>query len=215
MPKGSSRGRRLLGRLAWRGYDAYDRIAYPETDDPANHWVRIVLNDAIDAHIRKLDPTASRAAEVSGDNHRTRPWLSYETLNYPDFDLCAPLELTKRFDVVICEQVLEHVPDPWTAAANLRELIRPGGHVIVSTPFLIRVHELPLFGMHDYWRFSPRGIRILLEGAGLVIDSVGSWGNRPAVAGNLSRWAAYRRWHSLRNEPDVPVQIWAFAHRAS
>ena len=134
MPKGSSRGRRLLGRLAWRGYDAYDRVAYPETDDPANHWVRIVLNDAIDAHIRKLDPTASRAAEVSGDNHRTRPWLSYETLNYPDFDLCAPLELTKRFDVVICEQVLEHVPDPWMAAANLRELISPGGHVIVSTP---------------------------------------------------------------------------------
>ena len=29
--------------------------------------------------------------------------------------------------------------------------------------------------------------------------------------GNLDRWPAYRRWHSLRDEPDLPVQVWAFA----
>ena len=56
---------------------------------------------------------------------------------------------------MICEQVLEHVVDPWAAAANLRGLCAPGGHVIVSTPFLIKVHELPSYGMHDYWRFTP------------------------------------------------------------
>jgi hypothetical protein len=31
------------------------------------------------------------------------------------------------------------------------------------------------------------------------------------VAGNFDRWPAYRRWLSLRNEPDLPVQVWAFA----
>jgi hypothetical protein len=41
--------------------------------------------------------------------------------------------------------------------------------VIVSTPFLIRVHELLLFGMYDYWRFTPRGLQVLLEGAGLAV----------------------------------------------
>ena len=85
--------------------------------------------------------------------------------------------------------------------------------MIVSTPFLIKVHELPLFGMDDYWRFTPRGLRTLLESAGLVVDEVGAWGNRDCVVGNLDRWSAYRRWHSLRNEPDVAVQVWAFAHR--
>ena len=75
----------------------------------------------------------------------------------PDFDLCAPIAVERQFDVVICEQVLEHVVDPWGAAANLRELTTPGGHVIVSTPFLIKVHELPSFELRDYWRFTPRG----------------------------------------------------------
>jgi hypothetical protein len=111
----------------------------------------------------------------------------------------------------MCEQVLEHVVDPGAAAANLRELSAEGGHVIVSTPFLIKVHELPMFAMHDYWRFTPRGLRTLLERVGLEVNTVGSWGNRRCVAANFDRWAAYRRWRSLRNEPELPVQVWAFA----
>lgn len=89
----------------------------------------------------------------------------------------------------------------------------PGGSLIVSTPFMIRVHELPLYALRDYWRFTPRGLRTPLEQAGLVVDEVGAWGNRDCIVGNLDRWSARRRWHSLRNEPDAPVQVWAFAHR--
>src|SRR5918994_4538605 len=98
----------------------------------------------------------SSAAEISGESHADKPWREYTSLMYPDFDLCAPIEDRGRFDVVICEQVLEHVDDPWGAAANLRELAVPGGHVIVSTPFLIKVHELALFALRDYWRFTQR-----------------------------------------------------------
>ena len=47
-------------------------------------------------------------------------------LAWPEFDVCAPLTEERRFDLVICEQVLEHVPDPWTAVENLRELCVPG-----------------------------------------------------------------------------------------
>jgi hypothetical protein len=85
----------------------------------------------------------------------------------------------------------------------------PGGHVIVSTPFLIRIHEE--WGMQDYWRFTPRGLRTLLERAGLEVDHVGSWGNRAVVVGNFGYWPARRRWLPLRDEPNVPVQVWAFA----
>jgi len=74
--------------------------------------------------------------------------------------------------------VIEHVVDPVAAAANLRGLCAPGGHVIVSTPFLIRVHEE--WGMQDYWRFTPRGLRTLLERAGFEVDSVDSWAIAPA-----------------------------------
>ncbi len=178
-------------------------------------WQRVPLIQAVDRHVEALGPSALEAAEISGADHAAKPWKRFRSLDYPAFDLCAPLshELREAFDVVLCEQVIEHVVDPRAAASNLCGLVRPGGHVVVSTPFLIRVHELPEWGLKDYWRFTPRGLRTLLEGGGLEVDEVGSWGNRSVIAGNLDHWPAYRRWHSLRAEPDMPVQVWAFARR--
>jgi len=186
---------------------------FPETDQPAEHLVRIEMDRAIGEYLDGLGSAALSAAEISGDNHAARQWREFVSLDYPEFDVCASLpdEMKGKFDVVLCEQVLEHVVDPAAAAGNLRSLVRPGGTVIVSTPFLIRVHELPAFGMHDYWRFTPRGLRLLLENAGLEVDDIGQWGNREAIVGNLDRWSAVRRWHPMHNEPDLPVQVWAFA----
>jgi hypothetical protein len=194
-----------------RAADRIDRALFPEATSAADQWQRVVMNHSIDAHIASLDPPARSAVEISGDSHAHRPWAEYTILKYPEFDLCAPLEDHSRFDVVICEQVLEHVVDPCEAATNLRKLASPGGHVIVSTPFLIKIHEVALFAMQDYWRFTPRGLRTLLEGAGLIVDTVATWGNRQCVTGNFRRWPAYRRWHSLANDPDLAVQVWAFA----
>lgn len=196
----------------WRS--ARDRMLRPEGTVPSEHWVRVAMLREVDRHIFSLSPHRRSAAEISGDNHAAKPWKRFTSLNFPDFDVCAPLdEDHDTFDVVICEQVLEHVVDPWAAAANLRQLCAPGGHLIVSTPFLLRVHELPIYGLKDYWRFTPRGLRTLLERGGLEVDTVGSWGNRGCVAANFDHWTAYRRWHSLRNEADLPVQVWAFARR--
>lgn len=190
---------------------ARDRLLAPEARSGRDQWQRVVLNRSVDAHLAGLGPRALRAAEISGSDHADKPWRSYTSLNYPEFDLLAPLGERERFDVVICEQVLEHVLDPYAAARNLRGLCVPGGHVVVSTPFLVRVHELPAYGMPDLWRFTPRGLRAVLERAGLIVDSVQSWGNRRCVVGNFDRWPSYRRWHSLRGEPDLLVQVWAFA----
>jgi hypothetical protein len=206
-----SRGWTVLRRLPRRALEKGDEIVFPPAPTAAEHWQRVIMNRAADQFIESLDPRRCSAAEISGDTHAARPWREYQTLMYPEFDLCAPLSVGRRFDVVICEQVLEHVVDPCAAAANLRGLCEVGGHVIVSTPFLIKVHELALFLMRDYWRFTPRGLETLLERAGLEVVAMGSWGNRQCVVGNFNRWAAYRRWHSLRNEPDFPVQVWAFA----
>jgi hypothetical protein len=187
-----------------------DRSAFPEATSAGEHWQRVVMNDTVRRHLESLDPSTKAAAEISGDAHAGEGWRRFESLNYPDFDLCDPTP-SGPYDVVICEQVLEHVVNPFEAARNLRLLCKPGGHVIVTSPFLIRVHELPLYGLKDYWRFTPRGLRLLLEGAGLEVTSVGSWGNRLCVWGNLERWSAYRRWLPLSNRRDTPVQVWAFA----
>ena len=207
--------RRGLGAgLSARVRSVRDSVLLPEATSASDQWQRVTLNAAVRRHLLSLDPARSDAAEISGDSRAGLGWNSFTSLNFPAFDLCADLDpaLRERFDVVVCEQVIEHVIDPCAAARNLRGLSRPGGHVVVSTPFLIRVHELPAYGMHDYWRFTPRGLRHLLEQAGLAVDAVDAWGNRSCIAGNLDRWPSYRRWLSLRNEPDLPVQVWAFAH---
>ncbi len=191
-----------------------DLVLLPAATSGADQWQRVTLNAAVRAHLMSLDPGRRDAAEISGDSRAGLGWKSFTSLNFPDFDLCADLDrsVRGRFDVVVCEQVIEHVLDPCAAARNLRGLCRPGGHVVVSTPFLIRIHELPMYAMNDYWRFTPHGLRRLLDQAGLSVDAVDAWGNRRCIAGNLDRWPAYRRWHSLRNEVDIPVQVWAFAH---
>ena len=38
-----------------------------------------------------------------------------------------------RYDMVTCMEMLEHVPDPGSVIAALARLVRPGGHVFVST----------------------------------------------------------------------------------
>jgi len=187
----------------------------PEAKSARDQWQRVTLYRAVDDYLAGLEIDRLVAAEISGDTYADRQWRRHESLNFPAFDICAPVERHGAFDVVICEQVLEHVVDPFGAARNLRELCAPGGHVIVSTPFMIKVHELPMFAMNDYWRFTPRGLRTLLEAGGLEVEEVGAWGNRDCIVGNLDQWTAYRPSHSLENEDDMPVQVWAFARRRS
>jgi hypothetical protein len=164
------------------------------------------MDAAIATVIDGLGPSGLDAVEISGESHEHRPWKSYTSVKFPTFDLCKPYE-GPAYDVVLCEQVLEHVVDPCTAVRTLRRMTRERGVAIVSTPFLVRLHAAP----SDYWRFSPDGLRVLLESGGFTDVSVGSWGNRRAVASSLTTWVAHRRWHSLDNDPTLPAVVWAFA----
>jgi SAM-dependent methyltransferase len=88
-------------------------------------------------------------------------------------DLTAmPQVPTGRYDSVVCHQVLEHVPAPGAALSELHRVLKPGGTLVISVPHLSRQHELP----HDYFRFTPQGLRRLLEDAGFEIVSVAPFG---------------------------------------
>lgn len=58
------------------------------------------------------------------------------------------------FDVVLCTEVLEHVPDPVAALRELSRLVRPGGRIILTTPFCSLTHFAPYHfasGLSRYW----------------------------------------------------------------
>jgi SAM-dependent methyltransferase len=66
------------------------------------------------------------------------------------------------FDLVLCTEVLEHVPEPAAATAELARVLAPGGGLLLTVPFVIELHEEP----YDFFRYTPHGLRHLLEGAG-------------------------------------------------
>lgn len=174
---------------------------------PERQWLRHVMNADVRAVVDSLRPADLDVVEVSGDLWRDHGFRSYTSLSYADLDICHPPDVLPQFDLVLCEQVLEHVEDPITAVRTLRSLCRDGGHVLVSTPFLLRIHPHP----GDYWRFTPDGMRVLLSGQGLEPVWIRGWGNRAVVRANLGRWKPIRPWRSRANDPMLPIVVWALA----
>lgn len=176
------------------------------------HWCRVVMNREIEHFIRGLDCPAIDALEISGTGSQDRyNFRSYRSVAFPDFDICkGPLE-KEGFDLVIAEQVFEHVVRPDLAAASVLQMLRPNGRFVISTPFLLKVHGAP----GDLYRWTETGMRQLLETAGFIVTSTGSWGNRPCLLADMTpglQWTFYRPGvHSLQNEPQFPVVVWAFA----
>jgi len=73
-----------------------------------------------------------------------------------------------RFDVVVCTQVLEHVPEPAAVLLELRRVLKDGGTLYLTAPLYYPEHEVP----YDFFRYTQFGFRKLFEDAGLQVDSV-------------------------------------------
>ena len=63
------------------------------------------------------------------------------------------------FDVVLCTEVLEHLPEPQRAIDEIFRVLVPGGRLLLTTRFLFPIHDAP----HDYFRFTKYGLRHLLR----------------------------------------------------
>lgn len=63
------------------------------------------------------------------------------------------------FDVVLCTEVLEHLPEPQRAIDEIFRILAPGGQLLLTTRFLFPIHDAP----HDYFRFTKYGLRHLLR----------------------------------------------------
>jgi SAM-dependent methyltransferase len=86
--------------------------------------------------------------------------LTYEA------DLQAmPQVPTSAYDTILCCEVLEHLERPEAALRELHRVLRPTGRLILSVPFLSRLHEEP----HDYFRFTEYGLRELFRRSGFEI----------------------------------------------
>ncbi len=180
-------------------------VGYDTTD-----WMRVVMYRRCFAAVREMRPENLDALEISAGPQWAREFnfRSYTGTHYPDFDICGQV-LPRRFDLIIADQVFEHLRRPYRAAQNVRAMLRPGGTFLVSVPFLVRVHRSP----SDCTRWTEEGLRWFLVEAGFPESGIvtDSWGNRACLKANLNAWRKRGFARSLVNEPNFPVMVWAFA----
>lgn len=64
-----------------------------------------------------------------------------------------------RFDFVYSTSVFEHLLFPWKAVLEINQVLKPGGHIFLSTHPAWPAHELPW----DFWRFPVNGFHSLFN----------------------------------------------------
>jgi len=186
----------------------YERLGYNY-----DQWLRTAQIEAWLDSFGKLDVESLDALEISPgarETWRNLGFRSYETVQFPEFDICE-MKTGKTYDIIIADNVLEHVMRPHKAVGNVFEMLRDGGAFYVTTPFLVKVH-----GDDDYYRWTMNGLRVLLQDAGFPPQGIElkSWGNAACANANFhGDWTVHGWRRDMQNDPDLPVAIWAVARK--
>jgi len=191
--------------------ELFKKVAGPLVGYTEIPWTRVVMNRETLEWVKVLDTAHMDALEISGEYWKNKvPFKSYRTAWYPEYDVCEK-PLPDPCDIIFAEQVFEHLLYPLRAARNIHQMLRAGGYFLLTTPFLFKIHASPT----DCTRWTPQGMAYFLEEAGFNRDRVrvGFWGNRACVKASLAGRNYCRRIHSLKNEPDFPVVVWALAQK--
>ncbi len=180
---------------------------------------RVVMTRHSKAWLTALEPAGLDAAEISGDWGKLFKFKSFDSFPFPQFDICqGPVQdaggKIRKFDVILANQVWEHLDRPAAATKHVLKMLRPGGWFWLAVPFFIPFHAAP----HDCTRWSARGLRHLLSEAGFDPDSIKAeqWGNRAAALRNLEPdWPPdYRPDNDdLTNDPAFPIVAWAMGQK--
>ena len=121
------------------------------------------------------------------------PSITYLSLDFPEtgiklynakpslFGDAGKLPFSKEtFDTVVLLEVLEHLPNPIVAIQEARRILKKGGVLILSTPFLYPIHDAP----KDYQRWTQHGLEQLIGLTGLIIRDLHKMGS-PVETGIL------------------------------
>ena len=149
--------------------------------------------DSVD-QFRSVDPGVSwvgvdleRSPEVASRVRADAEFRVFDGVHLPAEDA--------SFDSVYCKQVLEHVRAPEPLIAEVARVLRPGGLFGGSTS------QLEPFHSYSTWNYTPYGLSLLLEEAGLSvlemragIDSLALIVNRGV---GMRGWT--RRWWSVES----------------
>jgi SAM-dependent methyltransferase len=125
------------------GCGAGDSVDQFRDVNPAVHWVGVDVE---------------RSPEVASRRRTDAEFVTFDGVHLPFDD--------GSFDAVYCKQVLEHVREPAPLLAEVARVLRPDGAFAGSTS------QLEPFHSYSTWNYTPYGLKLLLERAGLALEEV-------------------------------------------
>ena len=106
-------------------------------------------------------------------------------------------------DTVLALEVLEHVPDHNACMREIARVLKPGGVLLFTVPFVAPLHQLPF----DFRRFTPPGIENMLDRHGVKIKAMQSRGNFSSVIGTTAGHWALRTFGATGVHQDGSVKL--------
>lgn len=143
-PAEGGRLARLKDRFMW----VYPSVGYPLVDLEKKH---------LSPTTRVLVVGSGRIPKVVGECVVNTDVRAFDSVAFISDCQALPVA-SDTFDAFVCHQVLEHLPDPKRAVEEAYRIVKPGGIVIISTPFYFPFHGSP----NDYQRWTQPGLRVLL-----------------------------------------------------
>jgi SAM-dependent methyltransferase len=141
-----------------------------------NYSLRRYFIDAYQARVVGAWAAGSRVLDLGGDKIQKRG--QFDIAQCPLHTTYANASIAKRpdvqadaavlpfrdaaFDGVVCAELLEHVYDPRRVIQEVRRVLKPGGRLVITAPFMVHIHADP----DDYGRYTDTFWTRLLEETG-------------------------------------------------
>ena len=168
-------------------------------------WLRrenIAFAQSIDPRSRVLDAGAGDQPYKEHFAHCQYESADNEAADRPYAKPTYNCDLSKipvedgRFDAILFNQVMEHLPEPGAVLQELRRVLKPGGRMICTAPLFFEEHEAP----YDFYRYTQYGWRHLMEKVGFEIVEL------RRMEGYLGT-VAYQLQGAARDLPAKPASI--------
>lgn len=102
--------------------------------------------------------------------------IAYDAVIQPDYrwnGVTMPFD-DNMFDCAMATEVFEHCPDGKLILSEVSRVLKPGGLLFFTVPFLWNLHEVP----HDEYRYTPFALERLLKSTGfgnIQLSALGGW----------------------------------------
>jgi SAM-dependent methyltransferase len=187
---------------------------YPSITNPSylvQRGRRLILSKWLE----KIPGDQLMVLDVGGRYQPYRPLIQHRILRYIGLDvLSTPLvdvlgkgeQLPFKpdtFDLVLATGVFEYFPEPRVAATEIRRILKPGGHLMMSVAAIS-----PRAVDEEHWRYLPAGLRFVLAPFSKIeivpeVTSIG--GTLRLNAGALSIFAKYGFIRQILHHTVVPM----------